>query len=59
MQHLEVLTDAGLVLVERRGRQRFNHVNAAALRRSLDRWQHRYADGLAGELAALVPVHLR
>jgi hypothetical protein len=33
-----VLTDAGLVVVERRGRQRFNHVNAAALRRSYDRW---------------------
>jgi len=53
MQHLEVLTDAGLVLVERRGRQRFNHVNAAALRRAVDRWVHRYADDLAGELAAL------
>jgi DNA-binding transcriptional ArsR family regulator len=53
MQHLEVLSDAGLVLVERRGRQRFNHVNAAALRRSYDRWVHPIADGLAGELAAL------
>jgi DNA-binding transcriptional ArsR family regulator len=53
MQHLSVLTDAGLVLVERRGRQRFNHVNAAALRRSYDRWVDRYADDLAGELAAL------
>jgi len=53
MQHLSVLTDAGLVLVERRGRQRFNHVNAAALRRSYDRWVNPYADGLAGELAAL------
>lgn len=53
MQHLGVLTDAGLVVVERRGRQRFNHVNAAALRRSYDRWVDRYADGLAGELVAL------
>jgi len=53
MQHLGVLTDAGLVVVERRGRQRFNHVNAAALWRSYDRWVHRYADDLAGELAAL------
>jgi DNA-binding transcriptional ArsR family regulator/uncharacterized protein YndB with AHSA1/START domain len=53
MQHLGVLTDAGLVVVERRGRQRFNHVNAAALRRSYDRWVHRYADDLAGDLAAL------
>ena len=53
MQHLGVLTDTGLVVVERRGRQRFNHVNAAALRRSYDRWVDQYADGLAGELAAL------
>jgi DNA-binding transcriptional ArsR family regulator/uncharacterized protein YndB with AHSA1/START domain len=53
MQHLGVLTDAGLVVVERRGRQRFNHVNAAALRRSYDRWVDRYGDDLAGELVAL------
>jgi DNA-binding transcriptional ArsR family regulator/uncharacterized protein YndB with AHSA1/START domain len=53
MQHLSVLTDAGLVVVERRGRHRFNHVNAAVLRRSYDRWVDRYADGLAGELVAL------
>ena len=53
MQHLSVLTDAGLVLVERRGRQRFNHVNAAVLRTSYDRWVHPFADGLAGELVAL------
>ena len=53
MQHLAVLADAGLVLVERRGRQRFNHVSAAALRRSYDRWVNWYADDVAGELAAL------
>ena len=38
MQHLAVLTDAGLVVVERRGRQRFNHVNAAAWRPAGERW---------------------
>lgn len=53
MQHLGVLEDAGLIVVERRGRQRFNHVNAAALRRAYDRWVHRFADDLAGEFAAL------
>ena len=53
MQHLGVLEGAGLVVVERRGRQRFNHVNAVALRRSYDRWVDRYADDLAGDLAAL------
>jgi DNA-binding transcriptional ArsR family regulator/uncharacterized protein YndB with AHSA1/START domain len=53
MQHLGVLADAGLVLVERRGRHRFNHLNAAALRASYDRWVNGYADGLADELVSL------
>ena len=58
MQHLEVLTDAGLVLAERRGRHRYNHLNAAALRSFYERWVHRYADDLAAELTAL-GRHLR
>src|SRR5690554_3172070 len=53
MQHLGVLTDAGVVLVERRGRYRFNHVNAAALRGFYERWVSRYADAAATELTAL------
>lgn len=53
MQHLGVLTDAGIVLVERRGRQRFNHVNAAALRSFYERWVGTYADAAAGEMTAL------
>jgi uncharacterized protein YndB with AHSA1/START domain/DNA-binding transcriptional ArsR family regulator len=53
MQHLEVLVGAGVVLVERRGRQRFNHVNAVALRTFYDRWVTRYADTTARELTAL------
>lgn len=53
MQHLAVLEDAGIVIVERRGRQRFNHVNAAALRTFYERWVNRYADAAAQELTAL------
>lgn len=53
MQHLGVLTEAGIVLVERRGRQRFNHVNAAALRTFYERWVGRYADAAATEMTAL------
>lgn len=53
MQHLGVLTDAGVVLVERRGRHRYNHVNAAALRGFYERWVSRYADAAASELTAL------
>ena len=32
MQHLAVLTEAGLVLPERRGRDRVNHLNPVPLR---------------------------
>lgn len=53
MQHLGVLTEAGIVVVERRGRHRYNHVNAAALRGFYERWVNRYADAAAGELTAL------
>jgi len=53
MQHLDVLTDAGIVVVERRGRSRYNHINAAALRTFYERWVNRYADAAASELTAL------
>ena len=53
MQHLDVLTDAGIVIVERRGRHRYNHVNAAALRSFYERWVNRYADAAARELTSL------
>jgi len=53
MQHLDVLTEAGIVVVERRGRHRFNHVNAASLRAFYERWVNRYADAAATELTAL------
>jgi len=53
MQHLDVLTDAGIVIFERRGRHRYNHVNAAALRAFYERWVNRYADAAATELSAL------
>jgi uncharacterized protein YndB with AHSA1/START domain/DNA-binding transcriptional ArsR family regulator len=53
MQHLEVLVHAGVVLVERRGRQRFNYLNPVALRTFYERWVTRYADATARELTAL------
>jgi len=53
MQHLGVLADAGIVVVERRGRHRFNHINAAALRGFYERWIGRYADAAASEMTAL------
>ncbi|MCY2961026.1 MAG: metalloregulator ArsR/SmtB family transcription factor [Planctomycetota bacterium] len=38
MKHLEVLVDAGLVLVERRGRERWNHLNPVPIRELYRRW---------------------
>lgn len=53
MQHLGVLSDAGLVLVRRRGRERFNHLNAVPLRQAYERWVSRFADDDARQLTAL------
>lgn len=53
MQHLGVLTDAGLVVVRRRGRHRFNHLNPVPLRRWYERWVTPFADRTAAELLSL------
>jgi DNA-binding transcriptional ArsR family regulator/uncharacterized protein YndB with AHSA1/START domain len=53
MQHLDVLTDAGLVVVRRRGRHRFNHLNPVPLRRWYERWVVPLADRTAGEMLSL------
>src|SRR3546814_10207099 len=36
MQHLKVLEDAGLVIPERRGRERWNHLNAMPIQDNHD-----------------------
>ena len=38
MKHLRVLEAAGLVLVEERGRERWNHLNPAPIRAIYRRW---------------------
>ena len=43
MQHLKVLDEAGLVLAERRGRERWNHLAVLPIKRIHDRWISRYA----------------
>lgn len=53
MQHLEVLVTAGVVLVERRGRERYNHLNPVPLRRWYERWVAPMADSTASTLLAL------
>ncbi|HVF06370.1 MAG TPA: metalloregulator ArsR/SmtB family transcription factor [Frankiaceae bacterium] len=47
MKHLGVLTDAGLVVVRRRGRERWNHLNAVPLRQAYERWLAPYAERAA------------
>lgn len=38
MKHLAVLVDAGLVVVARRGRERWNHLNPVPIRELYRRW---------------------
>lgn len=47
MKHLGVLADAGLVVVRRRGRERWNHLNAVPLRQAYERWMAPYAERAA------------
>lgn len=53
MQHLEVLVAAGLVVVHRRGRHRYNHLNPVPLREWYERWVQPLADSTAAELLSL------
>lgn len=53
MQHLGVLEEAGLVLVRREGRQRFNYLNAVPLQRAYERWVTPLAADAARRATAL------
>jgi DNA-binding transcriptional ArsR family regulator len=53
MQHLGVLTEAGLIVVRRRGRHRLNHLNPVPLRQWYERWVTPLADRAAAEMSAL------
>jgi len=52
MQHLGVLTDAGVVLARRVGRERHNHLNPVPLREVYERWLGSIAGSSASELLA-------
>ncbi len=43
MQHLNVLEEAGLVVAERRGRERWNHLDALPIHAIHERWIGPYA----------------
>lgn len=53
MQHLKVLQAAGLVLVETRGRERWNHVNPGPLRAIYRRWIRPFEEDDADRLLRL------
>lgn len=53
MQHLKVLEDAGLIVVERRGRERWNHLDALPIHAIHERWIGPYAAYAASMLSAL------
>ncbi|MEQ1762993.1 MAG: helix-turn-helix domain-containing protein [Pyrinomonadaceae bacterium] len=43
MQHLGVLEKAGLVFTQKKGRYRWNYLNAVPIREIYDRWINKYA----------------
>jgi len=55
VQHLAVLRESGLVLVEKRGRQRLNHLNAVPIQRIHERWVSQYAQPWIAALVGLDP----
>jgi len=53
MQHLRVLEDAGLVIVQRKGRERWNHLDPVPIKLIHDRWIGAYAASAVDLLATL------
>ena len=53
MQHLGVLTEARLVIVQREGRHRYNYLNAVPIREIYERWVSRYEGHWASALIGL------
>lgn len=53
MQHLGVLEAAGLVIAQRKGRERWNHLDPVPIKHIHDRWIGRYAAAAVDKLATL------
>ena len=56
MKHLKALEEAGLVIVERRGRERWNHLNPAPIREIYRRWIRPFEEKDADRLVRLKRV---
>lgn len=59
MQHLKVLEEAGLVVAERRGRERWNHLDALPIHAIHERWIGPYAAHAVAMLDRLEQGSLR
>jgi DNA-binding transcriptional ArsR family regulator len=53
MQHLNVLEEAGLIVAEKRGRERWNHLDALPIHAVHERWIGPYAAYAASMLSKL------
>ena len=53
MQHVKVLEEADLVIAQRKGRERWNYLNALPIKRIHDRWIGPYAERAADLLDRL------
>ena len=53
MKHLGILVDAGLVVIRRQGRQRWNYLNPVPIQQICDRWVSQHVQGLASAVARL------
>src|ERR1700757_3726527 len=53
MKHLKVLEKAGLVVTERRGREKLHYLNVVPIRLIQDRWVSKYAEPWVATLTEL------
>ncbi len=53
MKHLGVLVGAGLVVVRREGRTRWNYLNPVPIQRVCDRWVSKHVSRLASSMSQL------
>ncbi|HEY5223567.1 MAG TPA: helix-turn-helix domain-containing protein [Microbacteriaceae bacterium] len=53
MKHLRLLEEAGLVVIERRGREKLHYLNPVPIRLIHDRWIDKYTERRAEALADL------
>ncbi len=56
MKHLRQLEEAGLLLIERRGRERWNHLNPTPIREIYRRWIRPFEEEGADQLLQLKRV---